>query len=105
MKKLILLTVFITLALPLSAKPYFKGQKEYLKKCRSCHGGSRVFVPKYTVDRWRELLDNNGTMLADLHVNSKETKEYFKSSRYLKKINYIEAFIVHFLQNNNNTSK
>ncbi len=105
MKKLIILTVFITLTLPLTAKPYFKGQKEYLKKCRSCHEGSQILIPKYTADRWAELLDNNGSMLADLHVNNKETQEYFKSSRYLKKVNYMEAYILHYLQSNKDASK
>ncbi|RUM62826.1 MAG: hypothetical protein DSZ03_05995 [Sulfurimonas sp.] len=98
MKKLILLTVLVAVVLPLQAKPYFKGQKEYLRECRSCHGSSQFFIGKFTPERWSELLKDKGKKLAFNHIKTKNSVEYFKSQQYVKRVEYIEAYVTHFFK-------
>ncbi len=98
MKKLILLTVLVLAALPLSAKPYFKGQKEYLRECRSCHGSSQFFLGKFTPERWAELLKDKGKKLAFNHIKTGNSAEYFKSQQYLKRIEYFQAYVTHYFK-------
>ncbi len=98
MKKLILLTVLVFATLPLSAKPFFKGQKEYLRECRSCHGSSQFFIGKFTPQRWEELLKDKGKKLAFNHIQTGQSIEYFKSQQYLKRIKYIQAYVDHYFE-------
>ena len=104
MKKLIFITVLASVALSsyLNAAAHFTGQKEYLKKCRECHRGSDIFVQKFTMNKWTELLKNDGEMLAEIHANikdenkketkAKEARAYFKSKRYKKRLADMRMF-------------
>jgi len=122
MKNFILVSVLMSLIFSSSlfAKtvPYFKGQKEYLKKCRSCHQGSRYFVNQYTIECWENIMINSGEKLVSLHSEIKakdkeelqgieEIQEYFKGDRYEKRFKYIKAFVLRFAKdgdkNPNNT--
>ncbi len=111
MKNLINISVMLMLvfATSLSAKYIspFKGQKEYLKKCRTCHHGSSVFVPQFTQAYWKDIMQNNGEKLIKLHENIKADDvekeqhinmihEYFSSKRYKKKFKYLNAFVMRF---------
>ncbi len=98
MKKLIFLTVLVFAIVPLDAKPFFKGQKEYLRECRSCHGSSQFFIGKFTPERWKELLRNKGKKLAFNHIQTKNSVEYFQSEQYLKRVQYIEAYVDYYFK-------
>ncbi len=111
MKNLILISVLLSVIFSSSlfAKriSYFNGQKEYLKKCRSCHSSGSFFVKKYTMAYWKDALAENGEKLASKHANIQANvkeeregigavQEYFKSKRYQKKLKYIRAFTQRF---------
>jgi len=111
MKKFIFISVLLTLVFStvLSARYIspFKGQKEYLKKCRPCHHGSNTFVPLFTQKYWKEMMENKGEKLVNIHKNidksmvEKEQNidmihEYFASDRYKKKFKYLNAFVIRF---------
>ncbi len=111
MKKLIIVSVLsATLLSTLLSARYistFKGQKEYLKKCRACHDGSTVFVVKYPQEFWKKMMANNGEKLIQTHKNlnknmvEKEQNidmihEYFASDRYKKKYKYLNAFLIRY---------
>ncbi len=98
MKKLIFLTVLVCATVPLSAKSFFKGQKEYLRECRSCHGSSQFFIGKFSPQRWEELLKDSGKKLAFNHIQTNNSVEYFKSEQYLKRVEYIQAYVTHYFQ-------
>ncbi|MEA2111983.1 MAG: cytochrome c [Campylobacterota bacterium] len=86
------------------AKSY-KGQKEYKKKCRSCHGGGQAVAASKTISEWTVLLVNKGKGLADLHVNNekaKESVEYFTGSRYAKKSKHFKDFMVQYAEDSGN---
>ena len=103
MKKLIISTVLVGtfFSFPLSAENYFSGQKEYLLQCRAkaCHGGGRELASHFTIDRWTEILENEGNSLSVIHektADADEFREYLKSSRYQKKLRYLRSFVFHF---------
>ena len=111
MKSLIFVSVLLSIVFSssLCAKyvSYFNGQKEYLKKCRSCHKGSRFFVNQYTIECWEQMMADSGKKLVSIHSEIKpkikeeaqgveEVQEYFKSNRYEKKFKYIKAFVLRF---------
>ncbi|MCW8894985.1 MAG: hypothetical protein OQK48_01355 [Sulfurimonas sp.] len=113
MLKLIFLSAFFTLILimPLNARGTFKGQKIYLKECRTCHMGSKIFLNKYTLDEWEKALRSSDT-LAYVHlsknvknVNSKDgtikdSHSYFKSNKYKKQYHHLKNFIIEFVRKN-----
>lgn len=96
----------------LGAVSTFKGQLVYLKECRVCHLGSRIFVDTHSDEEWEKILDANGVKLSDIHlkaeekyVNSKEripksSHKYFKSQEYSKKYNELKNFIVETAKKN-----
>jgi len=98
--------------LPLNAKSTFKGQKVYLKECRVCHMGSKIFLNMHTYPEWKKVLDNEGTTLSYIHlsksvknVNSKDgnirdSHSYFKSDRYKKQYKHLQNFIIQFAKKN-----
>lgn len=113
MKNLMLISVLLSVVFSSSifAKtvPYFNGQKEYLKKCRSCHTRSSSFVSQYTIECWNEIIADEGKKLIDIHAKSnspeiRDVNEYFKSERYKKKFKYIKAFVLRFAKNGNKNS-
>lgn len=114
MRKLILLTLFFTLVLfsSLNARNTFKGQKIYLKECRVCHMGSKIFLNMYTLTEWEKVLGRDNTALAYIHlsksvknVNSKDgtikdSHSYFKSNKYKKQYRHLKNFIIEFARKN-----
>ncbi len=90
----------------LSAKSSFNGQKVYLKECRVCHKSSNIFLDKYTVTQWKNFLNKDGTLLANIHLNKKiyyvaskddvvkDSHFFFKSKNYKDKYKILENFII-----------
>ena len=102
-----LLTIF-TLSMvfysALDARSY-KGQKEYKKKCRVCHGGGQAVAASKTINEWTVLLMNKGKGLSDVHVNdetAKDSIEYFTGSRYAKKSKHLKDFMVEYAEDSGN---
>lgn len=114
MRRFILLLLLFNLASfsSLNALNTFKGQKIYLKQCRVCHMGSKIFLNMHTLPEWEEML-RHGWTLADIHlskdvknVNSKDgtikdSHSYFKSDKYLKEFNHLKSFIIEFSRKRN----
>lgn len=113
MKKSIFLTLSLSIAITSSLASelhYFSGQKEYLDNCRICHQGSSIFVNQYTMKEWRELLDNDGKKLTNIHADLKnadfvkhkrevdvqDIKDYLNSETYVKRLKHLKAFTDHF---------
>ena len=111
MKRLIFLLVFFTLIFSsLNARSTFKGQKIYLKECRACHMGSKIFLNMHTYDEWNRVLDDDGSSLSYIHlsksvknVNSKDgtikdSHSYFKSDKYHGQYKNLKHFIIKFAE-------
>ncbi|MCF6309384.1 MAG: hypothetical protein L3J19_02755 [Sulfurimonas sp.] len=112
MHRLIFLSVSLLLVFSshLSARSTFYGQKIYLKECRTCHMGSKIFLNMHTFAEWDNLLDVDGSSLSYIHlsksvknVNSKDgtikdSHSYFKSTKYRKQYWDLKNFIIRFAQ-------
>ncbi len=100
----ILLSLFILTVLTSEARVY-KGQKEYIKKCKQCHNnGQEIAYSKKRRD-WKKMLKNKGELLASLHIKNKKAKDslkYFKSSRYKKKSKHLKDFFMEYAKDSGN---
>ncbi|MDY0116644.1 MAG: cytochrome c [Sulfurimonadaceae bacterium] len=41
----------------------YKGQREYIKQCASCHGAGQAFVGKKYTYEWEVLMEKKGSLL------------------------------------------
>ena len=94
MKKfsLILLSGAILSLTTLNAAVY-KGQREYVKKCRECHGDGQKLMASKEQYEWKMLMKNKGLPLADLHLGNEEAKDswkYFSGKGFKKKARHLD---------------
>ncbi len=54
-----------------------KGQKLYLKACKSCHGNGVKGAAMYTQAGWDKAFANGGKALIDKHQKDPKAKPYF----------------------------
>jgi len=106
MKKTILyiFTLIYLSTVPLNGAVY-KGQREFSKNCLSCHVKPQEFIVTYTMEEWTKKLDNDGDILAKLHISNEKAKEswsYFKSGRYIRKLKHLRDFLVEFAKDSGN---
>jgi cytochrome c5 len=50
-----------------------KGQKDYLKTCKNCHGNGTKGAAMHTQDEWDELFANGGAKIIKAHANDKSS--------------------------------
>ena len=101
-KKIIILNLLITLFIININASVFKGQKEYMKKCKKCHGNGAKVAKAKTSDEWIELFDNNGLIIKKIHENNEEAKEYFNSARFKKKAKHLLQFLKKYAADSGN---
>lgn len=83
----------------------YKGQREYIKKCRKCHGDGQKFVASKDSMEWERLMANKGKVLAGLHLDDEEAKkswEYFEDSRFKKKAKHLKNFMMEYASDSGN---
>ena len=83
----------------------YKGQKEFSKKCAKCHKEKQTFIASHTQSEWKIFLDDGGKPLAKLHLDSKKAEKswnYFKDSRYTKKVRHLKQFLVEYAKDSGN---
>ncbi len=106
MKKfsLICLTLSLMGVSALDAAVY-KGQREYVKKCRECHGDGQKFIGAKETSEWERLMKNKGEKLARLHLDdekAKESWEYFKEDKYKKRSKDLLDFLKEYAADSGN---
>jgi hypothetical protein len=106
MKKIVMSVLALTvLGLGSANAAVYKGQKEYIKKCRKCHGGGLEVAASKKRNTWKKLLNNKGKELAQLHLGNDKAKEswdYFESSSYAKHSKHIKDFLVEYAKDSGN---
>ncbi|MEA3373656.1 MAG: cytochrome C [Campylobacterota bacterium] len=83
----------------------YKGQREYIKKCRECHKNGQKIAAGYKKREWKELFDKKGAGLAKLHLDSKDAEKswkYFKSKKYAKKTKHLKDFMMEYAKDSGN---
>jgi hypothetical protein len=99
---LILLTI---VTLSSSNAAIYKGQKEFVKKCRQCHKDGEALVSEHTMTEWKALLKDDGKPLADIHLKNQKAKGswvYFKGKRYGSKARHLKQFLVEYAKDSGN---
>ncbi|WP_345993853.1 cytochrome c [Sulfurimonas sp. HSL-1716] len=93
----IISTFFITQATSTAA--VYKGQREYVKECRHCHGGGQGMSTSKNMRTWKKMLKDNGADLAAVHLKSEKAKasrEYFSGDRFKKNAKHLRDFLVEY---------
>ena len=106
MKKLSLVCLAVSvLAVASLDAAVYKGQREYVKKCRKCHGDGQKLMASKDKMSWERMMKNNGAALAKLHLKSEEAKkswEYFEDKQYEKKAKHLEEFMLEYASDSGN---
>lgn len=98
---------FFVLFMPSLEAAVYKGQKAYIKKCRSCHGGGLQVAASKRMKEWDKLLNkkNKGMELAKIHLDSEKAKKswtYFDSSKYRKTAKHLKDFMMEYAKDSGN---
>jgi len=106
MKKIMLSVLALTVfGLGSANAAVYKGQKEYMKKCRKCHGGGLEVAASKKRNTWKKLMKNKGEALADLHLENPKAKaswKYFEDKKYQKKAKHLQDFLIEYAKDSGN---
>ncbi len=95
----ILIIIFFLFTVSSLDAAIYKGQRVFMKECMSCHKICQEFIAKKTQEEWLSLMKDKGQPLSKLHLNSEDAKEsweYFKSKKYIKKSKHLKQFLVEY---------
>jgi len=95
----------VLLTLGLSQAAVYKGQKEYVKKCKKCHDNGQELAHSKKMREWKKLMKNKGKNLAAVHLDDKKAKKswkYFKSKKYGKRARHLKDFMVEYAKDSGN---
>ncbi len=101
---LYVITLIFLSSMPLSGAVY-KGQREFSKKCISCHSKPQEFISSLTIEQWEEQIGKDGEKLAKVHTSNEKAQEswkYFNSEKYKKKLKHLRDFLVEFAKDSGN---
>ncbi|BAF69770.1 hypothetical protein [Nitratiruptor sp. SB155-2] len=101
MKRMSLL-IAVSLCLSFSQASVYKGQKEYMKKCKKCHGNGGKLAETHTTDEWEKLFENKGALLILKHDNNATASKYFHSKRFKKKAKHLLHFFKKYASDSGN---
>lgn len=83
----------------------YKGQREYVKKCRSCHGDGQKLLSSKDSMEWEDLMDQNGKALAAVHINDESARDswdYFGSRKYENRVRDLRDFMLEYASDSGN---
>ena len=83
----------------------YKGQKIYIETCKECHDGGQALAASKKQRDWKKIMDNNGEVLAKIHLNSKKAEPswvYFNNRAYTKNAKHLEDFLVEYAKDSGN---
>ncbi len=101
MKKIPTILVILLLSQFAYASVY-KGQKEYMKKCKKCHGNGGKLAKARTTSEWENLFKNKGLPLIKIHDKNDTAAEYFHSKRFKKKVKHLLQFFKKYASDSGN---
>lgn len=105
MKKLIFLTIILTITFSSLNGSIYKGQRYFQKKCLSCHGKALKFVTERTYDEWEEYLAEDGDVMYDIHKDNgaaEASMEYFNSRKYRRSMRHFRDFFLEYASDTGN---
>ena len=100
-KKYLILLIFIITSLTLEAS-VFKGQREYMKKCKVCHGNGAKVAKAKTSEEWIRLFENGGSLIIKAHEKDQEAMKYFGSERFKNRSKHLLDFLKKYAADSGN---
>ncbi|WP_281951124.1 cytochrome C [Nitrosophilus kaiyonis] len=101
-KKIFIFNILISLSFLSLHASVFKGQKEYMKKCKKCHGNGAKVAKAKTSDEWINLFKNNGLLIKKAHNTDEDAMKYFNSKRFEKKSIHLLDFLKKYSSDSGN---
>ncbi|DAB28164.1 MAG TPA: cytochrome C [Sulfurimonas sp. UBA10385] len=96
--------LFIFVPFSLNAALY-KGQEEFVNACVGCHETRQHFIVTKNKKEWRELIENGGEKLAQIHLdsfNAKDSHDYFKSKIFIENSRHLMQFLMEYAKDSGN---
>lgn len=72
-----------------------KGQKAYLKTCKSCHGVGTKGAAMHTQVEWDDLFENGGAKIIKKHANTK-AKPFFTGEGFKEHSKNLHDFLFNY---------
>jgi hypothetical protein len=91
MKKCVGMILILFIGVSLDASVY-KGQRAYMKLCKSCHGSGGKLVKQHTREEWENYFKENGKLLKLVHAKDEKAMEKLHSPMFLKNIKHMRQF-------------
>jgi len=73
-----------------------KGQKVYLKKCKTCHGNGTKGAAMKTQKEWAAAFENDAKIFRDWHKDDKKAMKYIDSSKFKKDAPNLKDFLYEY---------
>ena len=73
-----------------------KGQKVYLKKCKTCHGNGTKGAAMKTQKEWAAAFENYAKIFRDWHKDDKKAMKYIDSSKFKKDAPNLKDFLYEY---------
>ena len=91
MKKFLTVIVIMILGQFLNASVY-KGQRAYMKLCKSCHKSGGKLAKSHTQEEWEGYFADNAKVLRKLHEKDTAAMEKLTSEKFLKNMKHMRQF-------------
>ena len=78
-------------------KKIYDGKVLYMKRCKLCHGDEKVFINKFSKNKWNKVFNNNSKILLKVHDKNsvlKVTNNYFKTKEYKLEVESLKKYIL-----------
>ena len=81
----------------------FKGQRAYMKECRSCHGSCKM-TGTHTRSEWNIFFSNDGAKLVQLHLKDPAALKLFNSGDFQKSLKHLRQFFEEYAGDTGNVA-
>jgi len=96
---LVLASIIATAAITTTASASVKkGQKYYLKDCKSCHGTGTKGAAMLDQDEWDEMFANDNEEIKAVHEDSEDSRaiKYFNSKKFDRHAPHLRDFLYEY---------
>ncbi|WP_201353513.1 c-type cytochrome [Hydrogenimonas urashimensis] len=80
----------------------FKGQRAYMKLCKSCHKSGGKLAKSHTQEEWEEYFDNNAKLLKSAHAKDSKVMDMLNSEKFNKNLKHMKQFFYKYASDSGN---
>jgi cytochrome c len=101
MKKFIAI-VIIAIISQFSYASAYKGQRIYMKICKTCHKSGGKLAKSHTQEEWEKYFADNANLLRKIHKQNSDAMKKIESEKFLKNIKHIRQFFYEYASDTGN---